>query len=188
MTARSLVAIVLLPLLLVLAGCGTKKTASASLSGKVTLNGEPVPGGRLAFFSDTGSYSAVINAQGNYELADIPPGDYTVTVDNEYLDPNKKTPVYTGGQTSGPQMPMAKGGGDLAAKYGGAMSAPSGVPNGQAYKGKAPDASPVPEGAQIAGEGSYVPIPSVYKKKDTSTLKIKVEPGSNKKDIELTGK
>lgn len=161
-------------------GCGSSKTANASIAGKITLNGQPVTGGNLYFHSENGTYSASIDSTGAFRATDIPPGDVTVTVDNDFLDPNRKTPVYTGGK-SGPM--GASGGGK---KYG-AMSGPSGAPPSSQYKGKGVELAAPPDGSQTVKDGTFVKIPDVYKKKETSTVKIKIEPGKNDKDITLTG-
>lgn len=188
MTSRSLSLVCLIPLLLILAGCGSKRTASASITGKLTVNGQPVTGGRIIFNSDSGVYSGGIDPEGKYEVFELPPGEYTITVDNSYLDPDRKVPVYKG-QTSGPGAMQSKmaGGGAMAAKYGATVGGAGGAPP-SSYKGAGAEVAPPPEGTQTVKEGTFVKIPDIFTKKETSTAKVTVEPGDNKKDIDLTGK
>lgn len=186
MTPRIASAAVLVALLIPIAGCGTKKTTGSSLSGKVTLNGQPVKGGTLQFYSEAGAYTASIDGDGNYNLPDVPVGEMTVTVDNETLNPKNKPPVYTGGQTSGGASGFkGAAGSPMAGMYKKAMGGKSAAPS---YKGPGVKVGDAPEGTEIVKEGTYVPIPAVYRKKETSTLKVKIEAGSNKKDLEMTGK
>lgn len=179
MTVRSLPFLFLFLSLVLISGCGSKKTAAANISGKVTLNGQPVAGGSMYFHSDAGSYAATIDPQGNYRLVDIPPGEMTVTIDNEFLDPNRKAQVYTGGNSGPGAMKSTPGAGKYGAAMGGA--APK-------YQGKGVDLAKPPEGAQTVKDGSYIKIPDVYKKKESSTIKVKIEAGDNDRNIELTGK
>jgi hypothetical protein len=182
---RSLLA--LAPSILVLAGCGaSNKTASANVSGKVTLNGQPLSGGTLHFHSAGGVYTAPVDAEGNYRAVDLPPGEVTVTVDNEYLNPDKKTEVYKGQSGNAPRAAPKGGGGDLSAKYGKTMSGPGG--GTMVAKGPGVKVAPPPEGAQVVKEGTYVAIPAAYKKEATSTLKFSIQPGNNDKDLEMSGK
>jgi hypothetical protein len=67
-----------------LAGCG----GGGSVSGKVTLDGEPLPSGTVTFHPVGPGPAAIgtIGSGGRYELAiggdrTVPPGDYLVTVD-----------------------------------------------------------------------------------------------------------
>ena len=174
-----------------LVGCGSgPRTASANLSGKVLLNGEPVTGGTLAFHTaDSGAYSAQIDEQGNYRAVDLPVGEVTVTVDNHYLDPSIKSQTYSGQGAGRPGGAASSkmGNNPMAAMYGKTMSGAGGGP-APAYKGKGVTIAPPPEGATIVKGGTYVPIPSIYQKQETSTIKITLVSGDNQKNIELTGK
>lgn len=68
-----------------IAGCGGKH--GATVTGKISLDGEPVPRGSVAYFPVAGGPPAVaqISEQGEYRLRtgrdpSLPPGDYQVTV------------------------------------------------------------------------------------------------------------
>jgi hypothetical protein len=185
MNVRTFAFTLLLPILIILTGCGGGKTAAAKVSGKVTLNGEAVTGGSMYFHTEAGVYTASIDEEGSFALLDVPPGEVAVTVDNEFLDPNKKTPTYTGGSSATPAMKTPGGG--PAGKYGAAMSGPSG---GQAtqYKGKGMQIAAPPEGAATVKVGTFVKLPDLYKKRETTTIKFKIEPGNNTQNIEMTGK
>ena len=75
--------------LVVLVGCGDKTT----VSGKVTLDGSPLPNGLITFHGGGGSALCGSDAAGNYTLQatdekGIQTGDYKVTVvANEQVDP-----------------------------------------------------------------------------------------------------
>jgi hypothetical protein len=90
----------LLAAVLVMVGCTRNKTPS-KVYGTVTYKKQPVKAGSVTFHSkDQGSYTGTLNEQGGYEIPDMPAGEMTVTVETEYLNPNKKAPVY-GGKRAG---------------------------------------------------------------------------------------
>jgi hypothetical protein len=84
-----------LALLVVALGCsGSKKGASATLTGKLTYNNQPITIGNMMFYSsgDAGAVAGFINSDGTYEAAGLAPGEYVVTVDTEPYNPaNKRT-------------------------------------------------------------------------------------------------
>lgn len=62
-----------------LAGCGSGRSGTAIVRGKVTFNGKPVPNGTVNFIPDTGpSASGEIQADGSYTLTTYKPGDGAV--------------------------------------------------------------------------------------------------------------
>lgn len=151
-------------------GCGSKKSAPAQLSGTVTYKGAAVTGGILAFHSDVGAYTAVINADGTYTVTDLPEGEVVVTVDTENLNPERKIPEYN-----------EKSGGAVGAKYG--KSAQPAAPS-QGGKTKQ-ETSPVPEGAPKTEVGQYVKIPLTYSDKTKSSLKVTLQAGKQQHNFEL---
>lgn len=73
--------------LFLLLGCKPAGPPVATVGGKITLSGKPLPGGFVTFQSDDGTRSVVgdINAQGEYQIrthdsAGLPPGKYKVAV------------------------------------------------------------------------------------------------------------
>jgi len=62
--------------------------ALASVSGKVTYKGEPLPAGTLTFHGQ-GNYLASIGADGTYSTTDLPIGKMVVTVETESANKNK---------------------------------------------------------------------------------------------------
>lgn len=75
-------AAILLPFCLLLVSCGGSEPAG-TVSGKVTLNDEPVTAGQVGFIStETGEgATAEIQPDGSFQLGTpLPPGTYTVTV------------------------------------------------------------------------------------------------------------
>jgi hypothetical protein len=92
----------LLPLCLVLlSGCDSGRSAPAVISGTVTYNGNPVTGGDITFHTAAGGYSATINPDGTYTVAQVPDGEATVTVLTEGLNPAKKPQTYGGARGKG---------------------------------------------------------------------------------------
>lgn len=89
--------VLLLPLCLVaLYGCSKAGGDTASLTGKVTYKGEPVPGGMMTIHTkESGFHSFSLNADGTFSKKELPPGsDLTVTLETETLNPTK--PSYGG--------------------------------------------------------------------------------------------
>jgi hypothetical protein len=81
------------------AGCGPHSNLPAKVSGKVTYNNQPVPGGNIVFHSkDQGSYSGTLGESGTYEIEGLPAGDLVVTIETETLNPKNKAPAYAGGR------------------------------------------------------------------------------------------
>ena len=71
-------AAILVPLVLALTGCSQPK---ATVTGKVTYRGQPVPNGTVAFFGPNGQVaSAPLGPDGNYEATGVPLGEVKVTV------------------------------------------------------------------------------------------------------------
>jgi hypothetical protein len=73
---RMLRSVLLLALLTLFVGCGSKGT----VSGKVFYQGKPLPGGRVTFLQENGAFHSVINADGGYLVIGIAPGPATITV------------------------------------------------------------------------------------------------------------
>lgn len=76
-------------LALMLAGCGSGEAPTFTVRGKVTLDGEPVGGGSVAYLPDAADAkytpTAAIQPDGSYTLttngkSGAPAGDYKVTV------------------------------------------------------------------------------------------------------------
>lgn len=66
---------------LLAAGCGGEPTAS--VSGRVTVGGQPLAAGQVAFESDGQLLASRVGPDGRYQLRNggtiqVPPGDYTV--------------------------------------------------------------------------------------------------------------
>jgi hypothetical protein len=149
----------LLLLLSLAAGCGPGRSA---VSGRVLLDGQPLPGGRVTFRpadSRENAVSAELDEQGNYQAV-LPAGDVLVSVDNRELDDST-------GRTGGlpPDLPLSPearqqlGGGGLSTT-------------------KDPD-----KRADL-----YRPIPGRYYQAETAELGFAVKGGDMKHDIELSSK
>jgi hypothetical protein len=74
---------VLLVGLATLSGCGWR---SGTVSGRVTYQGQPLPGGRIYFVTARGERHGVdLREDGTYSLRGVPSGDLRVGVDNTSL-------------------------------------------------------------------------------------------------------
>jgi hypothetical protein len=153
--------LLLLPFVAGCAGGGEGK-----VSGRVLLDGTPVPGGWVMFRPADpaqNSVSAELDEGGNF-AAVLPAGEVQISVDNRELEP--LPPLFSG--------------------------APPGLPPEVHKALGAPKAGKPPaESAEGAGKGSrragrYVPIPERYYDIETSGLKLMVKRGDQKHDIELT--
>ena len=147
-----------LGLLTLTAGCGRnpRSVEHADVSGKVSFQGKPLPGGRIAFVTVKGGFpsSATINEDGTYKIS-APIGDVQIGVDNGMLRP------MGGGKGPG------KGGGP---------------PKGMSHP-KPPGAN---EAKEEPVKGRFVNIPSEYADPGRSGLTFTVKPGSQTHDIELS--
>src|SRR5262249_49163181 len=84
-------------------GCAKKAPAPARISGLVTYNNRPIPGGTIIFHStDLGSYPSTLGTDGTYQVTDLPAGELVVTVETESVNPKKAPPTYGG--SKGAQM------------------------------------------------------------------------------------
>ncbi len=158
-----------LPLFLAVAsGCNTSNTP-ATVSGKITYNGQTVPAGSITFHpvatqstdkGGLGIYNYSLKEDGTYSGTDLPTGEMVVTIETETANPNptKSKTALVGGANKG----------DTAADYQKKMQ----------EMGKAPSGP--------TNAGPYVKIPPKYAVKATSTLKVTLDKGKNTKDFELT--
>jgi hypothetical protein len=157
MTANSRFFLVL-PLLVLVFGCGKTTNTPAKLSGTVKYNGNPVTGGTIALFSskEGGLYNIPINPDGTYSSANLPSGELEVTIETESINPkNQRSAAQYGGQRGKDKMGMSPRPQDVEPPSGG-------------------------------GGGVYVNIPAKYNAKDTSGLTVTLTSGDNKKDFDLT--
>ena len=136
-------------------GCSSSRS-QGKISGKVTLNGQPLPAGNLTFHSEgKGSYNAPLMRDGTYQVVDVPVGAMVVTVDTEFLNPNKKVPTYGG--EKGKDMYKER---MAAEQKAGTMSRD--------------------------GADPYVKVPEKYRNAKTSPLKATVAGGKQVLDFTLT--
>jgi hypothetical protein len=112
MTLKGQLALALPLCLVVVFGC-KNPNAPITASGKVTYKDAPVSGGNITFQpkKEGPPYSRPLAADGTYNLADVPVGDYTVTVETESINPERKQETYgqPGGGGAPPVGPMPAG-------------------------------------------------------------------------------
>jgi hypothetical protein len=144
-------------------GCGTGSGGQGKVSGRVLLDGSPLPGGTVYFRPADGRANlvyAVLDETGTFSV-ELPAGEVMVSVDNRNLEPRK------------PAAPMRL------------------PPKLQAIRDKAPNAAPAqPAEAPPAssGPGKYVKIPEKYYSPDSSGLTFTVQRGDQPHDIPLASK
>jgi hypothetical protein len=146
--------------LLLAAAVGCGGPGKGKVSGRVLLDGKPLPGGRVTFRPADprqNSVSAELDEQGNYQ-ADLPAGEVKVAVDNRELEP--QPPMITGVVPPGISAEAAK-----------------------VLGGKKGKAAPAEGGGKPTGR--YVPIPNRYYQTESSDLKFTVKRGEQKQDLEL---
>jgi hypothetical protein len=144
-------------------GCGRK---AATVSGKVTFNGEPLKGGNVTFARNDGkpSISGRIEEDGSYKLENVPVGTTKICVETKSLNPAAAT---------GPkQIGAGGGGGPMVNKPPPDANVPAGYdPEKNASGGKAK---------------FYVAIPEKYGDPSTTDLSYDVKPGNQEYTIPLT--
>jgi hypothetical protein len=153
-------------LVLGVGGCA-RPAGKGMVSGRVILDGKPVPGGEIVFRS-TGPNSfpvvAKIDENGNYAAVELPAGDVMVIVDNRKLAP---------AAPPGPK-PIPKG---LSAEARAQIIA-------QRASHPPPPSPPPPK-----PDGKYVPLPARYVNGEAEDeLKFTVQTGPQSHDIELKSK
>lgn len=164
-------------------GCGPAK---GTLKGKVTLDGAALKGGRVDFVNKSGGRSATaeINDDGTYSIPLIFAGEYSISVDTEYLKPKSS------GQNS--MNPNAKSG--MPQGLPAAAMKSSGPPMGKSMPKdlqKEMAKHEIPEGylpvnpAEIAKK--YVRLPAKYSDSNQSGLTLKFAGGDQIHDVVMTG-
>jgi hypothetical protein len=152
-------------------GCG--KIKMVNVSGQVTYNGKPVPGGLITFRPadpKQNSVSAELDEQGNFSVI-LPSGEVSVLIDNRELAPR---PAWTfSGVPPGLKLPP-----EVVAKLGSAK--------GKAEPPPEIDPTKTADAPRPKSSGRYLRIPEKYHDLEQSGLKFTVEGGNQTKNIELT--
>lgn len=150
--------VALLTLLIISIGCG--RSSQAKVSGRVLLDGKPLPGGTLKFRPVDGRANLVtveLDESAAFSV-ELPVGEVMVAVDNRSLEPKSAV-------APGPR-PVPQGvNPEVRAKL----------------KLDAPKSPPRPP----TNSARYVAIPSKYYSAEASGLGFTVEPGETSHDIGL---
>ena len=106
---------------LVLVGCGPDRPEMATVTGKVTYRGAPVPEGQIMFYPENGRMaSGAIAADGTYELTTYDSGDgallgrHVVTITSRRVSGGRPEPktfeeeVRTAADKNAPRAPAVK--------------------------------------------------------------------------------
>ena len=82
-----------LPLVLLIAASAFAQISTGTLTGTVTLDGNPLPGATVTISSPSlqGTRTAVTDANGNYIFGALPPGDYSVEFTMESMQTVTRT-------------------------------------------------------------------------------------------------
>ncbi len=92
----------------VASGCGGRSSSrSVKFYGKVTYKGAPVTGANMVAYAGEVGNPIAVAADGSFNASQLPAGDFVVTVENEFLNPDK--PDYAGKKGMGSPMPAGKG-------------------------------------------------------------------------------
>jgi len=152
-------------------GCGGGK---GTVSGKVTLGGQPLPAGTIGFHPSKGTAIAGEIKDGQYSVSGVPAGEVKVTVEtasikDEADNLNKNYQLFSKSRSQippGVQMPP------------------------EAKKHLDEDKQKAADMAQKAKDlnAKYRPIPEKYSKAESSGLTVQVNSGSNTFDVPLSAK
>src|SRR5262249_6874919 len=152
MTKTRLILVLLLPLVILAWGCGSKNpNLPAQVSGFVSYKGVALKGGKVIFLSreTNASFSAQIDKDGAYRIEDLPAGEMEVAVDTESVNPERKK-----------------------------KNQPDGQRRMRQFKNYRPPGSPPPPSEAEAKE-AYRPIPKKYSNPKTSGLTATLKEGKN---------
>jgi hypothetical protein len=160
---RLCVALLVLPLGLLVAGCGS---SHGTVSGKVSFRGQPLRGGTVSIIPQAGgALTGEIKQDGTYTIAKVPTGPAKVAVETASVRPS----AMGGGQARGPAGYYAKM----------AKEAPSGTPSG------ADPTQFIPGGQKPSDPKKYVPIPEQFGDVEKSGVTLTVTGGKQPFDIDL---
>lgn len=134
-----------------LVGCGSGNQLTAKVKGTVKHKGAPIKAGAVSYYHESlGVYNSVITKEGTYEIETLPSGNYSITVDTNAYDPERKEATY--GATRGPG---AAGGGDAGKRGGGGGDKASGGDKANAKRQE----KQKEERASSERQGGYGPPP-----------------------------
>jgi hypothetical protein len=149
-------------------GCGGKGT----VTGKVNLDGKPLPAGRIAFVPSKGVAASGEIKDGQYTVTGVPAGDVKVTVETKSLQ-DRITALRTTVQNAKAMLPP-----------------PGAKLPDEAKAGVESDKQDADKKAQELKEleASYRPVPEKYSKPESTPLTLQVKSGSNPFDANLDSK
>ena len=150
-------------------GCGSGK---GSVSGKVTLDGKPLPAGNISFLGPKGQAVTADIKDGQYTASNVPTGDVKVTVQTSSIKTEADSLLASSRNSSVGRNPATS-------------KLPAGV--------KEHVQAEVARNADMAKRGKellsrYRPLPDKYSKPDTSGLHVAVNRGENSFDVPLTSR
>jgi hypothetical protein len=171
------------------AGCGR----TGKVSGTVTFQGKPLPGGKIIFYSEEGRPSGTgFIEDGRYEVADAPVGPCKIVVSTSILLTMGAPPAAMAQQPP----PADRGGMPLMPPVG-VGGAPPMPPGADGHPMSRRDREEFekhrregdPKGmneVQAKAKERYVEIPDIFETEKTTTLRTEVRGGPQTFDITLT--
>ena len=169
-TFRTIITSALCCSLALIIGCSG--ASKSKVTGVVSYKNAPIKGGNLIMSSESGgSYSAIIQPDGTYSISDVATGTYTVTIETESLNPDKKAPKSAAGDKADQRNKMQDEYMKAMGKGGGENKSGAGDVGSGASK---------EDLAKI-----YTKIPTKYGSKATSGIQVDVGSGATVKDIPL---
>jgi hypothetical protein len=122
------VVIVLVVGLMAATGAMAQTIATSTVTGKVTAEGDPLPGVRVTATSPNlqGARATVTDANGAYHIPFLPPGDYTLTFEMDKMQTREELLTLTGDRTDtvNVELELAAVAGEIIVTAEKAMTAP----------------------------------------------------------------
>jgi hypothetical protein len=156
-------------LLVAAVGCGSGK---GTVSGQVTLDGKPLPAGKISFLGSHGQSATADITDGQYTVSNVPTGEVKVTVQTGSLK-----------QQADNLLASSRYGSSNRRSAAATSKLPANVKE-QLQAEAARNAEMAKSGKRLLAK--YRPLPDKYSKPDSSGLRASVSRGDNSFDVPLT--
>jgi hypothetical protein len=151
-------------------GCGSGK---GTVSGKVTLDGKPLPAGQISFVGAHGQTATADIKDGQYTVSNVPTGDVKVTVQTSSIKQQAETLLASSRYGSSKTRAAA------------ARKLPADIKE-QLQAEATRNAEMVKRGKELLAK--YRPVPDKYAKPDSSGLHVSVSRGDISYDVPLASR
>ena len=150
-------------------GCGG--SGKGTVTGKVTLDGKPLPAGKISFVGASGKAATADISDGQYTATNVPTGDVKVTVQTSPIKQEADRLLASGRYSSAGRSRVP------------ASKLPANVRE-HVQEEAARNAEMLKKGKELLAR--YRPVPDKYGKPDSSGLHVSVTRGENSFDVPLT--